>query len=29
MKVKKCPTCGGVLVRTTFGRLICGGNCGN
>jgi len=26
---RKCQTCGGVLVRTTGGRLICGGYCPN
>jgi ribosomal protein S27E len=26
---RECPTCGGVLVRTTGGRLICGGYCPN
>ena len=27
--VRKCPTCSGDLVRTTAGRLICGGECPN
>lgn len=28
-RVEPCPTCGGSMVRTTAGGLICGGECPN